>query len=649
MTTHWNPHKPYFDFTYGDGDASFFAADIQIETVRTGDTRAVYTYRHPDGLTVTAEVTEYPAYPALRWVLYFENTGSVDTKQIREMHDCHLVTDGWNRRYTPKPANLVAAENCTFVYRHIGSNWARDEYNAYPDRLAPGDTRTYENPTGRSCEGLAPYFEVGDGERGLLFAIGWTGHWSARFAMDSEGVLTVDAGLPDTDFHLKPGEKVRTASMVLLPYENGSEAGHNAFRRMMKNEFSPMGKNGAPAFGPLCISAWGAMTSAQMVEKLRLLRKYDIPADLYWIDAGWYGHSETDCPNEFIGDWGAYTGSWNVNPHCHPDEMETVAAACAENGYGMLLWFEPERALHGTDWQKAHPEWFLETSPDDWSVLLDLGNPAAWDAAFAMLDGYIKKFHLRCYRQDFNFDPLPIWRANDEDGRHGLHEIRHIMGLYRLWDALLAANPGLFIDNCASGGRRNDIEMMSRSIPLWRSDAQCPGDTPPETAQCHTTGIARWIPYSGTGIGILTGDWYRSRSCYGPAMTTEAWMYADQEIDAETTAAMRPIFAEYLRVRPYLTEDFYSVASDAVVDDVWCCHQYDRPEAGDGILLCFRRPKSVCDRAVLRLRGLDPAASYEFRDAGTGETVRVTGGEAANFSVVIDEPRGSRLWFYHKM
>ena len=126
-------------------------------------------------------------------------------------------------------------------------------------------------------------------------------------------------------------------------------------------------------------------------------------------------------------------------------------------------------------------------------------------------------------------------------------------------------------------------------------------------------------------------------------------MYADQEIDAETTAAMRPIFAEYLRVRPYLTEDFYSVASDAVVDDVWCCHQYNRPTENDGILLCFRRPKSVCDRAVLRLRGLEPAANYEFRDADTGETVRMTGEEASHFSVVIDEARGSRLWFYHKV
>jgi alpha-galactosidase len=35
---------------------------------------------------------------------------------------------------------------------------------------------------------------------------------------------------------------------------------------------------------------------------------------------------------------------------------------------------------------------------------------------------------------------------------------------------LLAANPGLFIDNCASGGQRIDLETCARSIPLWRTD-----------------------------------------------------------------------------------------------------------------------------------------------------------------------------------
>lgn len=641
----WNPNRPYFTFTYDD--TSFWDKKPTCTTESHGDT-TVYTYALPDGLTVQAHVTAYPTYPALRWVLYFTNNGTTDTKQIREIRDCHLVTDGWNTRYTPAPPHLYPAQNCAHVSHHTGSNWAKDEYNAYPERLAPGDTREYQNHTGRSCEGLAPYFSIEDGDRGLLLAIGWTGQWGARFQMDGEGVLTIDTTLPYADFHLHPGESIRTMSTVVVPYEHGSAAGHNAFRRFVKNELSPMGKNGAPDMGPLCISAWGGMTSEQMVEKLRQLRANDIPADTYWIDAGWYGHSESDCINEFVGDWATHTGSWNINPHCHPDNFETVVEAAEKYGYSLLLWFEPERSIRNSDWHKEHPDWFLETDPNSWSVLLDLGNPEAEEAAFAMLDGYVKKLHLRCYRQDFNFDPLPFWRANDEPGRAGLREICHIMGLYRLWDRLLAANPGLYIDNCASGGRRNDIEMMSRSIPLWRSDAQCPGDTPPEFAQCHTTGIAKWLPYSGTGIGVLTGDWYRSRSCYGPAMTTEAWMYAYLEIDEASTAAMRPILDEYLQVRPYLSEDFYSLASESTGDDVWCCHQYHRPAADDGILLCFRRPESVHDSAVLSLGGLTDEALYCFRNADTGETFTMTGAEAKHFAVQIDTARDSRLFFYDR-
>jgi len=50
-------------------------------------------------------------------------------------------------------------------------------------------------------------------------------------------------------------------------------------------------------------------------------------------------------------------------------------------------------------------------------------------------------------------------------------EIQHIEGLYALWDRILAAHPSIVIDNCASGGRRIDLETLRRSIGLWRSDA----------------------------------------------------------------------------------------------------------------------------------------------------------------------------------
>ena len=115
----------------------------------------------------------------------------------------------------------------------------------------------------------------------------------------------------------------------------------------------------------------------------------------------------------------------------------------------------------------------------------------------------IEKLNIDCYRQDFNFQPLEYWRNNDASDRRGITEIKHINGLYKLLDALLDKFPNLLIDNCASGGRRIDIETLRRSIPLWRSDLMCPANYDIEATQCHNLSYNMWIPYSGTSSGRL--------------------------------------------------------------------------------------------------------------------------------------------------
>ena len=46
-------------------------------------------------------------------------------------------------------------------------------------------------------------------------------------------------------------------------------------------------------------------------------------------------------------------------------------------------------------------------------------------------------------------------------------------GYLAFWDELRRRHPGLLIDTCASGGRRNDLETLRRAIPLWRADYRC--------------------------------------------------------------------------------------------------------------------------------------------------------------------------------
>jgi alpha-galactosidase len=86
-----------------------------------------------------------------------------------------------------------------------------------------------------------------------------------------------------------------------------------------------------------------------------------------------------------------------------------------------------------------------------------------------MLSGFISDFGMTWYRQDFNVRPYRFWAVADTPDRIGITEIGYVEGLYTIWDDLLNRHPGLRIDNCASGGRRIDIEMMSRSFVVWRT------------------------------------------------------------------------------------------------------------------------------------------------------------------------------------
>jgi len=48
----------------------------------------------------------------------------------------------------------------------------------------------------------------------------------------------------------------------------------------------------------------------------------------------------------------------------------------------------------------------------------------------------------------------------------------YVQGYLAYWDGLLQQHPGMLIDSCASGGRRNDLETLRRAVPLLRSDYQ---------------------------------------------------------------------------------------------------------------------------------------------------------------------------------
>ncbi|MBO4548196.1 MAG: alpha-galactosidase, partial [Abditibacteriota bacterium] len=208
----------------------------------------------------------------------------------------------------------------------------------------------------------------------------------------------------------------------------------------------------------------------------------------YWIDACWF----RDGFPSGVGNYVFCEG--------FPESFKNISRFLHDKGMKFIVWFEPERIDIGSDtyaFAKDKPGWILENpNPDDRNRIFNLGNADARKWLAGTIGDFIAENGIDCYRQDFNADPLGFWRTADPDGQKGITENKYVTGLYKYWDELLDRFPELYIDNCSSGGRRNDFETMSRSMPMWQSDTSCTGA--PQTAMIHqneNAGLHTYLPF----------------------------------------------------------------------------------------------------------------------------------------------------------
>lgn len=645
-----------FDFMYGEKPFSDLDCNM-MQTVNGNNLTTTYTF--PDGLKITNIATKHG--DAYEWVNWFENTSNKSTEIISELWDACITLPIPHEEPLGYVALLPDTNEMTTIFAPKGSTWEFDEFCSFPDQncsnrfrghIAPGENRLYTASGGRSSEQNAPFFNIHKNGKGYIFAIGWTGQWNCSVSRTEDDV-TIKTKIEDTYFRLLPGEKIRTSSFVLMPYECSVTQSQNKWRRLIKEYFSLIGSEGRDEHGPLCAGIWGGMKSSSVLERIEILKQNELPFEYIWMDAGWYGENTKPSPDEFEGDWGHHTGDWRVSPLIHPNKLNDVSKAVHEAGMKFLLWVEPERVRRNTPIVSEHPEYFI--FPDDEKVmnlLLDLGNDKAWNYCFDTLVGLIENIGIDCYRQDFNMSPLPYWRKKDTEDRKGITEIKHIMGMYRLWDALLQKFPNLIIDNCASGGRRIDMETLRRSLVLLRSDYMCPSNYPIVGSQSHHHAYNTWMPFAGTGAGRLY-DTYRIRSAYGSSLAT-TYTYSERDSfgdDPEKMAWLKKQLEEYLKVRPFMTEDFYPLTQISDRTDVWCAAQFDRPLENDGIVQIFRRENSPYEKASFGLFGIDKNADYIFTDADDGEEITVSGFQLIEkgFCIALKEKRSSKIYFYKKL
>jgi alpha-galactosidase len=316
-----------------------------------------------------------------------------------------------------------------------------------------------------------------------------------------------------------------------------------------------------------------------------------------------------------------------------------------------VLWFEPERVAPGSDLDREHPDWLIRIGDGD--RLLNLGLPEARRWMTDLLSRRIEEWAVDIYREDFNIDPLPFWQAADQPDRQGMTEIRFVEGLYEMWGELIRRHPGLAVDNCASGGRRIDLETLSLSYPLWRSDWSDAvtlwhpdhDRLLPIGQQVQMAGLTLWAPLSSCGVYRAEPYFFRS------ALSAGTVLYADLREPGFPKAQARRDVAELQALRRYMLGDFYPLLPVTAAEGDWCAWQWDAPEEGGGAAVFLRRPDSPYPEARIGLRGLEPTATYSLTwvgDDGRQRREKKTGSEMSALDVRIETAPGSVVLRYEK-
>lgn len=636
---------PPFSFVYGGRNSSGALAawkrEVRSRRLNERMTEQVATFTDPKtGLEVRAEATLYKDFPAVEWVLHIRNTGASDTPVLESI--------------LPLDARLPLGKDDVakpILHYAKGALCSIDDFAPVDTPLERGSPIRLQPGGGRSSSEAMPFFNVDLGGEGLVIAVGWTGEWAAEFIRNAEDRIELRAGMAATHLILHPGEEIRAPRILVLAWQGERIRGNNLLRRFLLAHHRPT-PGGEPLVLPLLIGTWGGSPAVEHLKTIEKITRRDLPISLYWIDAEWFGKVP----------WYANTGNWEVRKDLYPQGFKAISEPLHKSGRKFLLWFEPQRVSRGTPWSSFadRPNWLLELGDGNpvykqrnlnWGIphddprwvqwesrrsqiaegdlLWNMGEPAARRFLTDWISARIDEFGLDWYREDFNIAPSEFWQHADPPNRRGMTEIRYVEGLYAMWDELLQRHPQLAIDNCASGGRRIDLETVGRATALWRTD--WPADAIHK--QCHTFGLLSWVPLNMSGGAVpKKGNEYEVRS----AMTAGLNVELPPQDDDEFARQARMILDQYLDIQKYYYGDYYPLTQYSQAKDVWMAYQLDLPETGEGLVVVLRRPASPQSRGTFRLHALTRDASYEVTNLDTLAKQTIPGGQLTDNGLEVE-------------
>lgn len=579
------------------------------------------------GIIATFRETSYTDFPVFEWGFDMTNFGRGDSERLSDFGLTYVLEGS-----SPE-----------IVY---GTGDTRNDGLFRRSERTPVTEKLIISPEFcRGADGASPFMTLFFEEYTVKFGIGWPGKWQMVFTPEKNGVrFTLTQKRFDTVLHA--GETMRTPNLTALVFTGDENKGTNLWRRFFLKHILPTAKNGEKIKPEMflhthMIGGYGefeGITTENQLDAVDTFLSRGLKPDGWWIDAGWYPCEHT---------WWQ-VGDWVPNPEQLPDGFRPISEHLHEKDIDLLVWFEPERVFRGSKLDFLHPEWCLKAhnseGEEDECRLLNYSDPDCFNFVLELLDKHIKHGGIDIYRQDFNFTPDKYFEENEEENRTGALENLHMQAVLRLYDELRHRNPSLWIDNCAAGGTRNEMDMMRRSVPLQYTDMHI--DSPHERV-FHYYEMFSWIPYFRAHAKRRDERMPKNRNLdeysYLCAMAPAITVCLDPDDSEKAFAAARKMVPVWRKAAEYeLNSDYYELSDR---ESGWYAVQFHNEEDNTGFIQVIRTG-SAEENSINVFPHILPDTKYIFRNPVNGDVKRGDStGLEGGFTFYNPKGRGE-IWFY---
>lgn len=573
---------------------------------RGGDTQYLILTNNEKALTVTVEITNFYGSATAQWKVLIQNNGNKNSGVISDFY-------ALNSSFETGEAEL---------YYSLGSDDAAKDFSLVKKSLKEKPL-VFSGGEGRPTETYLPYFNVNGENISFVVAIGWTGQWQSTFSL-IDGKANITAKQESFNAYLLSKEEVRSPLVSISFYENANALkGFNLFRNWVTDNVYPENVTQKTYTAMEVAGPLSTKTSDEIIDILNSIDESVYEGiDVFWMDAGWY---------KYNNDWYDGVGNWTVDETRYDNGIIELSNYAKSKGLGHVLWYEPERVIKDTVFYNKgiENEGWLVVGDDN--SLFNLANDDALKYFSEYILNSLKENGVTVYRQDFNFAPLSFWQKADNElygGRVGICENHYVTNLYKFLDYLVENVDGLIIDNCASGGKRLDLEMTYRSIPFWRSDYNCAMHYDSyEATQSHTYGLSFWLPMSGINLNLTDYSTYALRSSVNPLVLVDFYSPQDE------------IYNSHVAQRELMTENYYPIEFGSSDLNKIHAMQYSAEDGSRGTAFIFKRPDVRATEYTVRLNGLKSDATYEVENIDQPLKVYTkTGEELMNEGLTISLP-----------